>query len=226
MGGHRLCARPLPGTGRTGARSAARGVRPRPGGGAAPGPARDSRRRDRPPRPQALQRSADRRRPPGHRLRHRPRLPGVGRIAADQYRHGHRLPGIHGARTDPRRGDRARGGRLLPRLCADVRDRRTVAVRGRCEQPARRHVPDRPVPAGPERRGRRPSAGADRALPDEERGRTAGCRRAVGRAGRCGIRVRLARCVAAAGAAGPPGAAVGPAAGRGCAGEGRRGGEC
>ena len=124
------------------------------GRGAGRGLGRDPRLRTGAPRPQTRQRDPGRRRPPRHRLRHRPR-PGC---------HPHTSsivwnPGVHVPRTGTRRPRRPAERRVLPRLGPGLRRHRQQPLRHR---PGRRdhlpHHPRRPRSDRPARRPGRPGA--------------------------------------------------------------------
>ena len=113
------------------------------------GAGRHPRGRCRAPGPQAVQRDPDRRRPQGHRLRHRP---GAGLGVADPHRHDDRLGRLHGPGAGHRPG---RPGRRHLRLGGDrgLRGQRPAAVRHRGDR--RRDVPHPARPARPAARSRR-----------------------------------------------------------------------
>ena len=172
MAGHGVRARGL--TSGRGQRARAAARRLRAGAGPGPGgrPERDPRRRRGTPRPQARERTAGRRRAPGHRLRH---LPGRRGQRAHPHRTGGGIPRVHVTGTSRRPAGRAAQRHLQPGRGAGVRRHRPGTVRHRIDP--RAGLPRGLQPAEP---GPAPSRGpaADRALPGQ-RSRPAAHRRAT-----------------------------------------------
>lgn len=196
MGGHGLRRRPLAPPHRLGAsrrsggrlrgvRPPPRALRPHPGRRARGGPPGHPPRRSDPPRPEAVQRPDDDRRPPRHRLRYRP-SPGHRRGRRPHpHRRDDRLSRVHGAGAGTGRAGDARVRRVLPGLRAGLRGDRPAAVRFGGQRGPRADVPGRPGGPGPHRRTRRPRR-TDPGLPGEGPGRAALHGHRPGAAGRHG----------------------------------------
>lgn len=209
--GHRLraCGR-TGGAGPGSLRSAARALGPHPGCRADPRAPGHPLRRAHPPRPQAVQHSADDRRSASHRLRHSPGTGHRHRRWSHPHRGAGRFARFHGAGAGAgRAGDR--GVRcVLPRLGAGVRGDGQASVRRGGQRGPCADVPDRAGGPGPDRRpggSGRPRPG----LPPQGPGRQADDGRDPGTTG--GGRPR--RTVAAGRAPRPAGPSRGGVAGLG-----------